>query len=233
MFVLHDTYGFPSELTREIAAEAASASTMHGFEAAMEEQRERARADAPQQARGRAGEPRRRAGRLAYEPADGVHRLRRPRDGRRDRRDLGDGRPVERIDDGAKATVVLDRTSFYAEKGGQIGDRGAITANGARFDVTDTQFAEDGKHVGHRGALRGGSLAVGDAVHAAVYPEWREEIRRDHTSAHLLQRALKDVLGDDVVQAGSWVGIDRMRFDFRSPALTPEQRAAVQRASTS
>jgi len=95
------------------------------------------------------------------------------------------------------------------------------------FEVTDTQFV--GEAIAHHGRLTQGELAAGDAVHTRVYPEWREEIRRQHTSAHLLQRALKDVLGDDVVQAGSWVGVDRMRFDFRNPAgaLTPLQRRAV------
>ena len=80
-----------------------------------------------------------------------------------------------------------------------------------------------------KGTLRAGSISVGDTVHTAVDPQWREEIRRHHTSAHLLQRALKDVLGDEVAQAGSWVGIDRMRFDFRSPggALSPSQKRDV------
>src|SRR6202035_364533 len=126
------------------------------------------------------------------------------------------------------AQVILDRTSFYAEKGGQIGDQGRITtAEGAVFEVTDTQYL--GEAIAHHGRLTSGSLGLGDAVHTHVYPQWREEIRRHHTSAHLLQRALKDVLGEDVMQAGSWVGVDRMRFDFRSPAvaLTPAQRRAV------
>jgi alanyl-tRNA synthetase len=229
VFLLHDTYGFPSELTREVAAEAGIGVDDAAFEAAMDAQRRRARDDArSKRAVVQAN--------LDEDPADwhtlppteftgyggletdgtivGI---------------IGDKGPLEEIGDGARATLVLDRTPFYAEKGGQIGDRGAISANGARFEVEDTQFTEDGKHVGHHGVVRGGSLSVREPVHAAVAPQWREEIRREHSSAHLLQRALKDVLGDDVVQAGSWVGIDRMRFDFRSPALTPEQRAAVQR----
>ncbi len=95
------------------------------------------------------------------------------------------------------------------------------------FEVTDTQYV--GEAIAHHGRLTGGTLAVGDAVRTSVYPEWRAEIRRHHTSAHLLQRALKEVLGEEVVQAGSWVGVDRMRFDFRSPvgALSAEQKRAV------
>ena len=125
--------------------------------------------------------------------------------------------------------MILDRTSFYAEKGGQIGDRGALTLGDVHFDVSDTQY--QGEAVVHHGKVASGALRTGDMVHAHVSAEWRREIRRHHTSAHLLQRALKDVLGDEVTQAGSWVGIDRMRFDFRSPGggLSPEQKRDVAR----
>jgi alanyl-tRNA synthetase len=219
-FTLHDTYGFPYELTREIASERGVAVDTVGFEQKMTEQRERARADA---AAKRAAISVTDLPQLASEfegygglEADGTIAA-----------ILVDGKPVDAIAQGAEAQIVLDRTSFYAEKGGQIGDRGRITAAGATFEVTDTQFA--GEAIAHHGRLVSGSLVVGERVHTAVAAEWRREIRRHHTSAHLLQRALKDVLGDEVVQAGSWVGIDRMRFDFRSPrgALTPEQRRAV------
>jgi alanyl-tRNA synthetase len=140
---------------------------------------------------------------------------------------LRDGAPVERLEAGTQAQIVLDHTSFYAEKGGQIGDHGRITHGDAVFEVTDTQYA--GEAIAHHGRLVAGELAVGDGVHTSVDPDWREEIRRHHTSAHLLQRALRDVLGEEIVQAGSWVGIDRMRFDFRTSAgaLTPHQKRAV------
>ncbi|HEV3087026.1 MAG TPA: alanine--tRNA ligase [Candidatus Elarobacter sp.] len=220
-FELHDTYGFPIELTREIASERGVAVDSVGFEQKMNEQRERARRDA---AGKRAAISVSDAPALVSEfegygglEADGtVQGI------------LAGGKQVDAIEPETEAQVLLDRTSFYAEKGGQVGDHGRITtANGAVFEVTDTQFA--GEAIAHHGRLVSGVLAVGDAVHTSVYPEWREEIRRHHTSAHLLQRALKDVLGEDIVQAGSWVGIDRMRFDFRSPkgALTPQQRRAV------
>jgi alanyl-tRNA synthetase len=225
VFTLHDTYGFPSELTREIAAEAGIAIDTSGFEAAMDAQRERARADA-------------RSKRAVVSVAE-VPAITSEFSGYEGLEDDGtvvsilhDGEAVDHLDDGDEAQLVLDRTSFYAEKGGQIGDRGVIELLGpggasATFRVLDTQYVGDA--IAHRGILGGGPIVVGDRVHTAVDPGWREEIRRHHTSAHLLQRALKDVLGDEVTQAGSWVGIDRMRFDFRSPSggLTPGQKRDV------
>jgi alanyl-tRNA synthetase len=142
---------------------------------------------------------------------------------------LKDGELANELQAGEAGQIILDRTSFYAEKGGQIGDRGMLTVDGAQFDVADTQY--QGEAVAHSGTLMRGSMRVGDTVHTQVSADWRREIRRHHTSAHLLQRALRDVLGDEVTQAGSWVGIDRMRFDFRSPggALTAEQKRDVAR----
>jgi alanyl-tRNA synthetase len=220
-FVLHDTYGFPIELTREIASERGVAVDSVAFEQRMNEQRERARADAAMK-RAAVSVTDLPAVASTFEgygglEADGTVRT-----------ILVGGAPVDSIEAETEAQILLDRTSFYAEKGGQIGDHGRITTReGALFEVTDTQVV--GEAIAHHGRLVRGELSTGDAVHTSVYPEWREEIRRHHTSAHLLQRALKDVLGEDVVQAGSWVGIDRMRFDFRSPsgALTPLQRRAV------
>jgi alanyl-tRNA synthetase len=226
VFTLHDTYGFPSELTNEIAAEAGVAIDAAGFEAAMDEQRERARADS-----------RKKRAVVSVAEAPAVASVFTGYDGLE-----ADGRVLAILRDGASvaslaeddgdAQILLDRTSFYAEKGGQIGDRGTIEivrddGRVATFVVRDTQFV--GEAIAHAGRMRSGSIAVGDAAHTAVDPGWREEIRRHHTSAHLLQRALKDVLGDEVAQAGSWVGVDRMRFDFRSPtgALTPAQKRDV------
>jgi alanyl-tRNA synthetase len=242
VFTLHDTYGFPSELTREIAAEAGLSVDTAGFESAMTEQRERAREDArrkravvsailDESAAGTAlAEATEFTGYDGLETDAAVIAL--LRNGRSldeveagstgDDRSGGDG-------DSAALDVVLDRTSFYAEKGGQIGDQGTIVSDDAAFDVNDTQFLAGSKVVVHRGTLRRGTLRVGDRVSTAVSPQWREEIRREHSSVHLLQRALKEIVGEEVQQAGSWVGIDRQRFDFRGPALTSEQRAAVQR----
>jgi alanyl-tRNA synthetase len=225
VFELHDTFGFPAELTREIAGEAGVAIDLAAFESAMEEQRTRARADALKKRAvvSVSSAPAAASEFTGYDglESDGIVTA-----------ILRDGERVEEINAGDEAQVLLDRSSFYAEKGGQIGDRGVIEVLGAggacaTFAVRDTQYA--GEAIAHDGVLRSGTLAVGDAAHTAVDPAWREEIRRHHTSAHLLQRALKDVLGDEVAQAGSWVGVDRMRFDFRSPsgALSPQQKRDV------
>ena len=220
VFVLHDTYGFPAELTREIADEAGVTVDVAAYDAAMDEQRERARADA-QRKRSVVSVTDAPALSSEFSGYDGLE------DDGKVSGILQNGVPVEYAVDGEEAQLILDRTSFYAEKGGQIGDRGTIATPDATFQVLDTQFAGDA--IVHRGVVRGGAIRLGDAAHSAVDPGWREEIRRHHTSAHLLQRALKDVLGDEVAQAGSWVGVDRMRFDFRSPsgALSPSQKRDV------
>jgi len=222
-FTLHDTYGFPVELTREIAAERGAMVDTLEFERLMDRQRERARADAA-------------AKRDVVEVAE-LPALRSDFTGY-DEGLESDGRVLAILKNGDAATslaareegaLILDRTSFYAERGGQIGDRGAIVAKGAEFEVRDTQYMGDA--IVHHGAVVQGAFAVGDSVLTSVSARWRREIRRHHTSAHLLQRALKDVLGEDVNQAGSWVGIDRMRFDFRWPggALSPQQKREVAR----
>ena len=220
VFRLHDTCGFPSELTREVAGERGVTADMAGFEANMAEQRARARADA-------------KAKRAVVNIAD-LPALRSSFEGYGGLEAAGtvlsmlvDGAPVDVLEAGMHGQLILDRTSFYAEKGGQIGDRGTIAGADGSFEVTDTQYAGDA--IAHTGRVVSGMFGVGAAVQTRVDPDWREEIRRHHTSAHLLQRALRDVIGEDVVQAGSWVGTDRMRFDFRSPvgALSATQRRAV------
>jgi alanyl-tRNA synthetase len=222
VFTLHDTYGFPVELTREIAGERGVAVDTIGFDEKMNQQRGRARADA--------------AAKRATVTVSDLPSVRSEFSGYAGLSATGtvvaivvEGASVERVEQGASAQLILDRTAFYAEKGGQIGDRGEIVAGDAGFVVTDTQSAHEA--VVHHGVVRRGAFAVGDVVETLVFPEWRAEIRRHHTSAHLLQHALREVLGNDVVQAGSWVGVDRMRFDFRSPggALSPAQRRRVVR----
>ena len=225
VFTLHDTYGFPSELTREIAAERGVAVDTGAYEAKMNEQRDRARADAKSK--------------RATVTVSDLPTVKSEFTGYAGLESKGtivailvDGASVERVGQSANAQFILDRTSFYAEKGGQIGDRGEIVAGDNGFNVTDTQAAHDS--VVHHGVVQRGSFAVGDNVETLVFPEWRAEIRRHHTSAHLLQHALREVLGTEIVQAGSWVGIDRMRFDFRSPAgalSTDQKRRVVQRVN--
>jgi alanyl-tRNA synthetase len=226
-FLLHDTYGFPLELTREIAAERGAVVDTVAFDRLMEEQRERARRDAA-------------AKRDVVELSD-LPAVRSEFTGY-DEGLESDGEVVALLKDGVSAaslgsgeegTLVLNRTSFYAERGGQIGDRGEIFADPstgseqARFEVRDTQYMSEA--IAHHGIMLEGEMAAGEHVRTRVSERWRREIRRHHTSAHLLQRALKDVLGDEVNQAGSWVGIDRMRFDFRWPggALTAEQKRDI------
>jgi alanyl-tRNA synthetase len=222
VFRLHDTFGFPLELTREIAAERGVAIDAAGFDLKMDEQRERARADS-------------RAKRAVVNVAD-LPALSSSFEGYAGLESSGtvlallvDGAPVELLEAGADGQVVLDRTSFYGEKGGQIGDRGTLAGRSGLFEVTDTQYL--GAAIAHIGRVSSGSFALGETVRTRVDAAWREEIRRHHTSAHLLQRALRDVLGEEIVQRGSWVGIDRMRFDFSSPAgaLSAAQKRAVTR----
>lgn len=219
-FALHDTYGFPFELTREIAGERDVAVDAVGFERLMQEQRERARSDAASK-RAEVGVVEVPALASAFTGYDGLEG-----EGEVVAIVRGDAR-ADCLSQGEEGTLVLSASSFYAERGGQIGDRGTIEGPNGTFDVRDTQYL--GEAIAHRGVVTAGSISGGQRVRTAVHDWWRREIRRHHTSAHLLQRALKDVLGDDVNQAGSWVGIDRMRFDFRwaGGALTPEQRRAV------
>ncbi len=220
-FLLHDTYGFPVELTREIAGERGVAVDSIAFDRLMDEQRERARRDAAakREVVTVVDLPATRSEFTGYDEgleSDGeVVAL------------IKGGVPVPSLSSGDEGIVILDRTSFYAERGGQIGDRGTIIAEGGSLDVGDTQYMGDA--IAHHARVIDGEILLGERVRTFVSDRWRREIRRHHTSAHLLQRALKDVLGEDVNQAGSWVGIDRMRFDFRWPggALTPDQKRAV------
>ncbi|HEY9085272.1 MAG TPA: alanine--tRNA ligase [Candidatus Tyrphobacter sp.] len=220
VFTLHDTYGFPMELTREIAGERGVAIDEAAFHAEMEKQRERARRDA---------EKKRAVVTLAELPA--ITSDFTGYEGLESEGEivalLRDEKSVDRLAAGERGAIVLDRSSFYAERGGQIGDRGTILSDNLAFDVQDTQYLGDA--IAHYGVVVSGEAAVGEQVRSVVHDWWRREIRRHHTSAHLLQRALKDVLGEDVAQAGSWVGFDKMRFDFRwtSGSLTQEQRLAV------
>lgn len=227
VFLLHDTYGFPPELTAEIAREAGLDVDMTGYREAMQAQRERARQDALSkraEVRVDAGE----RGDVAESLFVGYETL----EAQATVLWLGDakGAPVDALAAGAEGLVVLDRTPFYAERGGQMGDRGALASGSTSFDVQDARY-EDKSHrrIVHAGVVRSGELRVGAAVDAMVDPWWRREIRRHHSVTHLLQRALKDVAGDAVAQRGSAVFADRTRFDFDSPVgqLAKEQRSQV------
>ena len=202
-FRLHDTFGFPIDLTVEMAAERGVSVDRAGFEAAMAEQRERSR-----------GEKR---GGLRLDPE--VAALRSEFIGYPNETSA-DGLAVLAVVPGDPTAVVLDRTPFYAEGGGQIGDRGVLVGADGRLVVTDTQRVGDA--IVHLGELEG-SLAAGEKVRAEVDAERRWGAARNHTGTHLLHRALRDVLGEQAKQAGSWVGPEGLRFDFPAQAATPRE----------
>ena len=141
------------------------------------------------------------------------------------------GERVGQADEGLEIDVVLDRTPFYAESGGQVGDTGTITtAPGAIVDIVDTQYGLPGQVTLHRGRVRVGTVAEADEVEAEIDGVRRDRIRRNHTATHVLHWALREVLGTHVQQAGSFVGPDRLRFDFsHHEPVTVDQLAQVER----
>ena len=202
-FRLHDTFGFPIDLTVEMAAERGVSVDRAGFDAAMDEQRERSRGE--------------RRGGLELGPE--VAALRSEFIGYPNETSADDLR-VLAVVPGEPAAVVLDRTPFYAEGGGQIGDRGELIGPSGRLRVTDTQRVGDA--IVHLGTLAG-ELGVGEVVRAEVDEGRRWAAARNHTGTHLLHRALRDVLGESAKQAGSWVGPEGLRFDFPASSATPRE----------
>ena len=210
-FTLHDTYGFPYELTSEIAAEAGLAVDADAFAKAMEAQKERGRAAVKDESWSSFGGAMSEIAREAA-PTEFVGYG----TGEIETSVVGivvAGERVERLTAGTEAEVVLASTPFYAEQGGQVGDTGIIAAGDAVFAVTDTQYPIPGL-VAHIGRMESGSLEVGASVRAAIDAERRERIRRNHTATHVLHWALRRILGDHVRQSGSYVAPDRLRFDF-------------------
>ncbi len=218
-FTLSDTYGFPIDLTIEMAAEKGYTVDEEGFRARMEEQKQRARAD-------RAAKVKTSWGGEAAVPKDvplTVFNGYTQMDSEATvQAILVNGAPVNEITEGTDAAIVLSQTPFYAESGGQVGDTGEISGNGT-FAVADTRKVGDG-HFLHMGTLEQGTLTVGDIVSAKVDAKRRGAIMRNHTAAHLLQSALRTVLGDHVHQAGQLVNAERCRFDFSHfSAMTAEE----------
>lgn len=225
VFRLYDTYGFPREMTWDVAREEGLEVDWEGFEREMERQRARARA---------------RSTFLVAQPAPSLQALaergvrtefvgyRRLRASAEVVALLRDGVGVDAAEPGEAVEVVLDRTPFYAEAGGQVGDTGWLRSSTARFQVLDTQRPA-GQVVVHRGVVREGTLRVGDRVRAEVDAARRRETMRHHTATHLLHKALREVLGEHARQAGSLVAPDRLRFDFlHLQPLTPDQLRAVE-----
>ncbi|MCL6553844.1 MAG: alanine--tRNA ligase, partial [Firmicutes bacterium] len=207
VFRLYDTYGFPVEMTRDAAREEGLGVDEEGFRAAMEEQRRRSRAA------GAAGETALDDASLANLPATLFVGYRRETASAAVVAVLRAGRRVEEAAAGDEVVVVLDRTPFYAEAGGQVGDTGTLSAPGLRVEVTDARrFAP--AVIGHVGRVAAGRLRVGQRVRAAIDADRRAAIRRNHTATHLLHKALQEVLGEHALQRGSLVATDRLRFDF-------------------
>jgi alanyl-tRNA synthetase len=205
-FKLYDTYGFPLDLTADVCRERDVAVDEAGFDAAMTRQRETARA---------AGKFRM-GGSLEYSGVvthfHGYEQL--EVDGARISALYVDGTPVQQVAAGQAAVVVLDRTPFYAESGGQVGDQGLLEgAHGARFAIGDTLKVQ-AEVFGHHGRLEAGALQVGDEVRARVDVVRRARTERHHSATHLMHKALRQVLGGHVQQKGSLVDADKTRFDF-------------------
>jgi len=219
VFRLYDTYGFPMDLTADIARERGLSIDHEGFEQAMEVQRTRARA-ASQFGSNYSGDLRVEGETTftGYEQLAGESQITAL---------FHDGVAVDRLENGQTGIVVLEQTPFYAESGGQIGDRGRLETASARFEVQDTQ--KQGNAFTHVGSVTEGVLAVGDRVNAGVDFERRQAIILNHSGTHLLHAALRSVLGEHVQQKGSLVDSERLRFDFAHyEPVTAEQLAEIE-----
>ncbi|HXE65998.1 MAG TPA: alanine--tRNA ligase [Rhodanobacteraceae bacterium] len=209
-FRLYDTYGFPVDLTADIARERGMSVDMDGFEHAMQAQRERARAASKFESKAQL--PAEVASRLAPTVFLGYETL-EAQDGKVVAI-LHDGRAVDALAPGESAAVILDRTPFYAESGGQVGDTGALELASGRFIVDDTRKF-GGQFHGHVGEWKGSEpLRVGSSVFARVDAARRQATVLNHSATHLLHAALRETLGEHVTQKGSLVAPDRLRFDF-------------------
>ncbi|ENC9219966.1 alanine--tRNA ligase [Shigella flexneri] len=218
-FRLYDTYGFPVDLTADVCRERNIKVDEAGFEAAMEEQRRRAREasgfGADYNAMIRVDSASEFKGYDHLELNGKVTAL------------FVDGKAVDAINAGQEAVVVLDQTPFYAESGGQVGDKGELKGANFSFAVEDTQ--KYGQAIGHIGKLAAGSLKVGDAVQADIDEARRARIRLNHSATHLMHAALRQVLGTHVLQKGSLVNDKVLRFDFsHNEAMKPEEIRAVE-----
>jgi alanyl-tRNA synthetase len=224
LFQLHDTFGFPFELSEEMLAEAGLAADRPGFDSAMEQQRSRSRATARF-----SGVAESRAYEVGDVPATefvGWERLESPgtalalRDGEQ---------AVAELRTGQEGLIVLDQTAFYAEGGGQVGDQGVIRGADGIFRVTDTRRIDD-RHIGHFGVVESGIVRGGGEVETHVDPTYRTSSARHHTVTHILHRTLKDILGESTEQKGSLVAPHVARFDFNFPrGLTRDEIERIHR----
>ncbi len=218
-FKLYDTFGFPIDLTVEMAADEGLSVDEAGFKSLMQEQKERAR------------EARKALGDLGWDdvnlgkeiPSTVFAGYENTETEAKVLAIVSDGELRDEIAAGIDAMIVLDRTTMYAEMGGQVADHGLISGPDGVFAVSDVKSNKGGKYL-HSGRLESGTLSVGDSCHVSIDTERRNAIRRAHSATHLLDAALKKVLGDHVHQAGSLVEPDRLRFDFTHfEAMTPDE----------
>ena len=225
-FKLHDTYGFPIDLTIEILEEQGMSTDRDGFDALIQEQKERSRED------------RKRMGDVGWASEDlGLDKsLKTEFCGYTQLEAEGnvlalvsEGESTDAVRAGSKVTVVLDKTPFYAEMGGQVPDYGTMSHGDCEIEITNVQKNGDGRIYLHSGVVKSGVVSRGDTLVCKVDKERRQAICRSHTATHLLQEALRKVLGSHVEQAGSYTDADHVRFDFTHfAAMTPEEIAKVE-----
>ena len=222
VFKLWDTFGFPLDLTRDIAAERGFTLDEQDYQVALENQRRLSQASG----KFKTGDGESFYQALELPPVEfvGYESLHTSGDVTAI---LRDGQALQHARTGDTIELVLSRTAFYAESGGQVGDRGTIAGRDGTFTVEDTQRPIPGVVV-HRGRMGSGRIAVGDTVSASVEPETRQAIMRNHTATHLLHQALHEVLGEHATQKGSLVAEDRLRFDFNHlAAVTPTELETI------
>jgi alanyl-tRNA synthetase len=219
VFKLYDTFGFPLDLTADVARERGLTIDQAGFDAAMEAQRERARA-ASKFGGGLTAE-------IRFDGKTDFSGYEHLADKGRITALIHNGAMVQVLKAGQEGQVLLDHSPFYAESGGQVGDTGVLTSGGARFVVNDTQKV-GGAHA-HTGMLESGELSVGGQVEAIVDAKRRRAVVLNHSATHLLHAALREVLGKHVLQKGSLVAPDRLRFDFsHTQAVTPDELRRIE-----
>ncbi|HEY9698814.1 MAG TPA: alanine--tRNA ligase [Trichocoleus sp.] len=223
-FVLYDTYGFPLELTQEVAAEKGLTVDVPGFEAAMEQQRNRSREAhetidlTVQGTIDKLAENLHETEFLGYTQVASSAEVKLL---------LVEGQPVESTAAGTAVQIVLDRTPFYAESGGQIGDKGYLSGGDVVVRVEDVK--KDGAIFVHFGRVERGTLQVGDRVTAQIDISCRRRVQSNHTATHLLQAALRKIVDENIAQAGSLVAFDRLRFDFSlNRAVTPAELQQIE-----
>ncbi len=223
-FTLYDTYGFPLELTQEIAEEQGLTVDVEGFEKEMERQRQRSQAAhetidlTVQGSLDKLAEHIHPTDFLGYTEAQSPGKVEAV---------LVDGKLVEAAEAGTQVQVVLDKTPFYAESGGQIGDRGYLTGDNLVMRIEDVQ--KESNIFIHFGCIERGTIKVGDTITAQINRACRRRVQANHTATHLLQAALKKIVGDSISQAGSLVAFDRLRFDFNCPRpLKPEELQQIE-----